>query len=475
MIVTGKARRFLWIMMGLLLLANGQAHAQAWSREDAAHLLRRAGFGGTGEQIDRLHAMGKMAAVEHLLGVRPGSVFPATQPALFQSSPVPEDRDARQRYRREETQRYRQWWIERMIRTDRPLDEKMTLFWHGLLTSGIQEAREPAFIIEQNQLFREQATGNYKTLIKAILRDPAMLRYLNADQNVRGKPNENLARELLELFTMGEGNGYTEKDIAEVARALTGLAVTDRGFTFRPTRHDPGSKTIFGRTGNFKPDDVPDLIFARPQPAQYLARRLWEFYAYPDPSPADYAAVTQALQRNNWELKPALRAMFLSPQFYTERAKFALIKSPAELVVGTVRLLEVNPTPALLQSCTRAMDSMGQTLFQPPNVRGWPGGEQWVTSATLFTRYNTASQLVSGVGLSGGVRVEAMAGANAKAEQVVDAAVARFLQRPLNDQKRAALLEVMANQPAKASRRDRDNRVRQMVSLVLSTPEYQVN
>jgi len=477
----------------ILTMSLRAAPTKEWSHEDAAHLLRRAGFGGTPEQIDRLHAMGKMAAVDYLLGIGPSTTGPTkgptTQPIFakvelpkFDLTPAPDDKKAANQSRRVDIQRLREWWLDRMIRSDRPLEEKMTLFWHGLFCSGFMEVREPGFMAQQNELFRKEALGNYRRLAHEIVHDPAMLRYLNADQNVKGKPNENLARELMELFTMGEGNGYTETDIKEVARALTGLAVTPKGATFRQFRHDDGRKTIFGRSGNYKPDDVVDLIFDQPQPANYLAKRLWVFFASPEPTKEDLLPIVQAINRSGFDLKPALKALFLSPNFYSDKVKFSLIRSPAELIAGTVRQLDIQLGPAAGRLAVQAMTRMGQELFQPPNVRGWPGGEHWITSATLYTRYNVCSTLVSGPGA--GKRGEFMGTSPAKLlklpEQaapldVVDAAIARFLQRPLPDAKKTALVEAMGDGPIRLGSRDADRRVGQMIGLLMSTPEYQMH
>src|SRR6266850_1921178 len=240
-------KRIPLLAAGLILVISlrlSAATPESWSHDDAAHLLRRAGFGGTPQQIDKIHAMGKFAAVDYLLKTGP-TTRPTTQPVFaavnlpaFEMDKLPDDKQAAQMQRRMEVQKLRAWWLDRMCRTDRPLEEKMTLFWHGLFCSGFMEVKEPSFMLQQNDLFHREAIGNYKRLAHEIIHDPAMLKYLNADQNIKGKPNENLARELMELFTMGEGNGYTEKDIAEVARALTGLAVGPRGAVFRPFRHD---------------------------------------------------------------------------------------------------------------------------------------------------------------------------------------------------------------------------------------------
>jgi uncharacterized protein (DUF1800 family) len=295
---------------------------------------------------------------------------------------------------------------------------------------------------------------------------------------VKGKPNENLARELLELFTMGEGSGYTEKDISEIARALTGATVDRRNsrYVYRPFQHDNGPKTIFGKAGNYRPADVVELIFQGKEPAYYLAKRLWVFFGHPEPTKGEIAPVAEALLKNKWELRPALRVLFLHPNFYTDRVRFALIKSPVELAVGTTRSLELEPGPFALRSMSQALNRMGQELFQPPNVRGWPGGEQWITSATLYTRYNFTAMLINNRQANAEVSMRKLfpsLPANPTREQLVDAAIERFAQRPLHESKKSVLLEALGEEPLRSSP-DTDRRVKQLIALLLSTPEYQV-
>src|SRR2546423_3189911 len=266
------------LVLGILVLSPPPVYAADkpdWSRDDAAHLLRRAGFGGTPQQIDRTYELGRNAAVEYLIsGKLPsGAAAPFEHVELQPFPKNDEGLDQRQGPERQfEMQKLRAWWIDRMVRTDRPLEEKMTLFWHGLFTSGFRECKVPRWMAQQNALFHKEAIGNYRRLTDEILHDSAMLKYLNNDENLRGHPNENLARELMELFTMGEGNGYSEKDIPEVARALTGMTIgKDAKAEFQARYHDDAPKTIFGKTGNYMPDDVVDLIFARPEPSTYLS------------------------------------------------------------------------------------------------------------------------------------------------------------------------------------------------------------
>ena len=495
------------VVTGLAVASSfAAARAADWPRDDAAHLLRRAGFSGTPEEVDRLHALGESAAVEYLLtGQLPkDAAAPLSKvelPALQLEAPA--TAPAKAAKKAGALVPVRDWWVDRMIRTDRPLEEKMTLFWHGLFTSGVREVKSADQMTQQNQLFHTYALGNYKALAHEILHDPAMLKYLNNNQNLRGRPNENLARELCELFTMGEGHGYTEKDVAEIARALTGATVRGGAknpqgeYAFLPGSHDATPKTIFGKTGNFKPDDVIDLIFEKPEPAIYLARKLWEFYAGPNPTDVEIAPVAAALRDHHYEVAPALRVLFLSPAFYSDKAKFSVIKSPTDQVVDTIRELDISmTTPQQLSAACAAIGACGQTLFEPPNVRGWPGGEDWITAATLYARYNTSASLVDGALLPANqgakaankpvteprritvaaqpAKLFAALGATPTSEKLLDAAVARFLQRPLHPSKRQVLLESLGDAPLKLGTAETDARVRQMLALLLSTPEYQV-
>src|SRR5665213_3313932 len=259
------------VTVAILCPAPTYATDTQWTRDDAAHLLRRAGFGGTPTQIDAIHALGRDGAVDYLVtgklpsGVEAPFAHVELPPLVFSL-----DTDARVQgpatlY---SLQQMKIWWLDRMVRSDRPLEEKMSLFWHGLFTSGIKEVRVVDWLANQNALFHREAIGNYKRLTHEIIHDPAMLKYLNNDENLKGRPNENLARELMELFTMGEGNGYTEKDIPEVARALTGMTIDKGKSEFQARYHDDQPK----------PDDVVDLIFDRPEPSMYLSRRLWDYF-----------------------------------------------------------------------------------------------------------------------------------------------------------------------------------------------------
>jgi uncharacterized protein (DUF1800 family) len=283
-------RSAMTILCGIAALAAGwrTGEAEEWSRPAAAHLLRRVGFGGTPEPIDFLAGLGRNRAVDYLLdlptngaGADRLSIASFDEPDPQEMRMLPEAERQRlqmDRRRRDlaQLQRIRRHWVDRMITTPRPLEEKMVLFWHGRFTSGHREVRSSRLLYEQNELFRRHALGNYRTLLLEVCADPAMLLYLNNAQNIRTAPNENFARELLELFTLGPGH-YSETDIKETARAFTGWGVERRTgtFRFRPRLHDDGIKTVLGVRGRLNGGDVVDIILRRPRAAEHLVERLW--------------------------------------------------------------------------------------------------------------------------------------------------------------------------------------------------------
>ncbi len=284
------------------------------------------------------------------------------------------------------------WWMIRMIETARPLEEKMTLFWHGLLTSALTSAKAP-LMLNQNQFLRAHALDEYGTILKGITRDPAMMRWLNTIQNRKGQANENYARELMELFTLGPGN-YTETDVRESARALTGLVVRPAtGQTVLvPTLHDDGQKTFLGETGNFGPDDIIDIILKQPAAAPFLATHLLHYFVTPNPSQSSVDTVAGVLKQSNFSVKEAMRTLFNLPDFQDPANYRALVKSPSEFLMSTMRTLGAHTDAKLFPY---AMVPMGQILFDPPNVAGWPGGPAWLNSGTWLARLNVANAITT--------------------------------------------------------------------------------
>lgn len=377
-----------------------------WTTAESAHLLRRAGFGGPPEQVRYLMRLGRDAAVDLLVDYEKIQLNDADYPveSFLERPAFRQFASLEEEHRRQLFQLVRRvgqanagalqdWWLRRMVVTSRPLEEKMTLFWHGHFTSGMREVQNPQTMYEQNQLLRRHALGNFKTLVKEISRDRAMLAYLDNGKNVKGKPNENYARELMELFTMGIGH-YTEQDVKEAARAFTGWTAGEDGFHIRPRLHDDGPKTFLGRTGNFGGDDIIDIIFEQEATARHLARKLWTFFVERDPETELIDALAARIRENNYDLRETMRLILRSDAFYAPRVRAALIKSPVELIVQTARTLD---TPLEdLRGANRLMQQMGQELFQPPNVKGWDGGRAWINTSTLFLRYNAVGAFLKG-------------------------------------------------------------------------------
>ncbi|PKP96398.1 MAG: hypothetical protein CVT74_17160 [Alphaproteobacteria bacterium HGW-Alphaproteobacteria-13] len=311
-------------------------------------------------------------------------------------------RQERQRLDRGQIARMRRWWLGRMIETGRPLEEKLTLFWHGHFATSYRTIENSYHLFLQNELFRRHAAGSFAGLLRSIIRDPAMLAYLDNNENRKGRPNENLARELMELFTLGEG-AYAERDIKEGARALTGYSFEGNGFVFRGADHDDGPKSILGRSGRLTGDDFVAAVLEKPACADFIASRVYRFFVGEIPPKGDpkrapvvglVRSLAGTLRAARYEMKPMLRRLFLSEHFHDREGAPARIKSPAELVVGAVRSLRT-PTRDLGE-LTRVMEMMGQSLFFPPSVAGWEGGRSWINSSTLFARANALRYLLTG-------------------------------------------------------------------------------
>ncbi len=381
--------------------------AADWSPRHARHLLNRAGFGVPEAEVARLAKMDPAAAVDSLLEygrvpdtiVAPDFLVTAEDYAAYREEIKGLDEDARRKLNNEMQARERAsilrlqaWWVERFVNSPRPLQEKMTLFWHGHFATSAQKVKMSRANYHFNDLLRQHATGNFKALTTAVGQSPSMLRYLDNVQNVKGSPNENWARELMELFTLGQGQ-YTEQDIKESARAFTGWASNGSGeFTFREERHDFGPKTFMGRTGDFDGWDILDIIFEQPAAAEFITAELWGFLAYEDPEPELVRTLGHVLRKNNFEIAPLLRAMFTCDAFYSEKAMGTQIKSPVQYLVQLSQDLALESPPYV--AIARACGQLGQRLFYPPNVAGWDGGRQWINANTLLTRYNMSRHIV---------------------------------------------------------------------------------
>jgi len=370
------------------------AHAAApLGFDDARHLLNRTSFAAGPADIETFAGLTREQGVDRLLswaGKPASTPLPAWADEPFESlrrfrGMSAEDRKLALREVFQKSFELRSWWLTEMLVTPSPLTEKMTLFWHNHFVSSQQKVRSPQLMYRQNVLLRRHALGSFSTLLHAIARDPAMVIYLDSASNRKGQPNENFAREVMELFTLGEGH-YSERDVKEAARAFTGWGIDpDRGeFVFRRLAHDDGIKTVLGRTGNLEGDAVLGILLAQPQTAELIVTKLWREFVAPDPDPGEVRRIAQVFRDSGYEIRPALRALLTSDAFYAPGNRAVLIKSPVELVVGTLRQFSFatgEPLPFVL-----GVALLGQNLFSPPNVKGWPGGETWINSTTLLAR-----------------------------------------------------------------------------------------
>ena len=401
-----------------------------WNYNFAAHLLERAGFGG---RPDEIHALAKLTPAQAIARMVRFEDADPTQLAPFDESgirdpglePFPPSRPAVTDQAKEtghalgidvkragnrrlqpivneffywlrasvlETHRVAYWWANRMLTSPRPLEEKMALFWHGHFASNEGKVRDYRKLLRQVELFQSQGTGNFRKLLLAVAQDPAMLVFLDAGVNIKGASNENFAREIMELFTMGVGH-YTEKDIREAARAFTGWNCVDIKFVVNKDQHDDGEKTFLGKTGPFDGSDVINIILDQPATADFIAAKIYRFFVRQDPSPQLQATLGSKLRNANYELKPLLETIFLSRDFYSPASVGTAIKSPVELAVGTYHKLGLTAIPGVpdFNSVTGAL---GQQLLSPPTVAGWNAGQSWVTPGLLLERGNFARDVL---------------------------------------------------------------------------------
>jgi uncharacterized protein (DUF1800 family) len=484
-----------------------------WDYAKAAHLLNRAGFGGPPAEIQKLADLGLDRAVAHLLNyesipdLTANPVWAKPDPERMQTirdmnqHGTPEAKrqlqQEEQKMQRERMLELRGWWLARMAKGPRPLQEKLVLFWHGHFATSVEKVRDAYFMWRQNELFRRLATGNWPRLLLEMGKDPAMLVWLDQAQSNKQHPNENFAREVMELFALGEGH-YTEHDIAEAARALTGWSLDriNQEFIRRPFAHDNGEKTFLGRTGNLTGEDVITQIVAQPQSARFIAAKLWNYFAGQMPSEELNEALAANFRANGNNFKPFLDALLRSDEFYSDAVIRNQVKSPVQWLVGSVRVLESELPPPLVS--WGMLRQLGQDLFAPPNVKGWDGGVTWITTNTLLTRYNDAQSLVEGTlpPLSatdyakkaggaggekamkmlqrirlGGVNVEKILTPEERADKnkIVAALEHRLFQAALHSGQQQTLRDFL---DAKTNLSNAD--IITAIRLMMSTPEYQV-
>ena len=383
-----------WALALPLTAAATLAHAATpMGLDDARHLLARTGFGPTAAEIATFARLDRESAVARVLATTRTTALTAPPAALTDNAPIRAPREGatveeRRAFIAEQAQlglEMRGWWMGEMLATNAPIVERMTLFWHNHFVSSQQKVRAAKLMYRQNETLRRHALGDFGALLHAASKDAAMLIYLDGVRNRRDAPNENFAREVMELFTLGEGH-YTERDVKEAARAFSGWSLErDSGtFVFRRALHDAGEKTILGRTGRFDGNAVLDLLLERPETAETIVAKLWREFVSPEPDDAEVKRIAAVFRRSGYQIQAVLSQLLRSQAFWSPDNRGVLVKSPVELVVGTLRSLDAAPDDAMPFALIAA--GMGQNLFSPPNVKGWRGGEAWIDSSTLLAR-----------------------------------------------------------------------------------------
>ena len=404
--------------------------ATDWNAARAAHLIERAGFGDTPDAVARLATLDPARLVRDLVaptGIDNSHLAAFDESGVFDETldPFPPSRPAATDLAKEkgealgvkikptgnrrlqpvanrffywlrasklETQRLSNWWANRMLATKRPLEEKMALFWHGHFATSEDKVRDYRKMKKQLELFHTKGLGDFRELLTGVAQDPAMLAFLDAGVNVKGAPNENFAREIMELFTMGVGN-YKEADIREGARAFTGWNFKGVNFVVNDAQHDGTEKNFLGQKGNFNGIEAIEIILKQPVTAEFVAARIHRFFVRDEISPELRKRLGEILRTNGYKIAPLLETIFLSKDFYSSASCGTHIKSPVELVISTYKKLGLAEIPGV-PDFHESTSALGQTLFWPPTVAGWAQGRSWITPGLLIERGNFARDVV---------------------------------------------------------------------------------
>ncbi|QYY34456.1 DUF1800 domain-containing protein [Ruficoccus sp. ZRK36] len=381
-----------------------------WGTQEIQHLLRRAGFASNPEQVKEVRARGLEATLKKWFSkatpmTEPQETLMASEGMVQMRSMIRETEDPKEKNELRRKQRemninsYRDYgirWLQFARQPEYSPQEKYVMFLQDIFVVGRQAVQETGQLYDHQALLREQGLGSYPELAKQVSRSPAMIKYLNLNRNTKRAPNENFARELFELFTLGEGN-YTEKDIKEAARAFTGYRYGDEGFKFIPNQHDNGEKTVFGQTGNFGGDEVIDIVYQQEAAQTFVPRELIAFYLTEDPLPESYVSeLGQLWKAHGFDMSYLLITFFSSRAFYAPEFRGNLIKSPVQYYLGMCQDMDLDVVP-LASRTLGFLRSMGQEFYNPPNVRGWVGGRHWINATTLEARRQLTRSLFWGI------------------------------------------------------------------------------
>jgi uncharacterized protein (DUF1800 family) len=436
---------------------------QPWTRAMAGHLYRRAGFGATGGELDQAMKLGPVGAVECLCNPPPPAAeFTSTSAMLAQRAVAGGNVDD-----------LAGWWLHRMLNAPDPLQEKLTLFLHGHFATSAAKVEKLWMMLDQNELLRQHARGKFEELVIAVSRDPAMLIYLDSTTNRRIHPNENYARELMELFTLGVGN-YTEQDIKEIARAFTGWEILNDRFHFDEIQHDTATKTFLGASGNFDGDDAVRIVLKQPAAPRFIAGKLIRFFVFDEPAASDALVepIARDLREHEFRIGPAVQRILGSNLFFSQYAVGRKVRSPVDLAVGVTRAL--GATTSLLK-LSQGIAALGQALFRPPNVKGWDGGRMWINSSTLLGRANFVGQLLAAPETrfekSGGSLAAAARSAGAENPgQVVDWLLELLVAVPIP----AGARDVLVQLATERDKADPGKAVARVIHAISALPEFQL-
>lgn len=438
-------------------LSPYESKTDGWTRRDATHLLWRTQYGASFAEIEQAAEAGLEGTLERLL-------TPQDESRDFESS----DRLLRQiAIDTGNIDNLKAWWLFRMLDSANPLLEKMSLFWHNHFATAAAKVQSVVHMVAQNDLIRREALGSFRKLLFGMTRDVAMLIWLDGNANRKRHANENFAREVMELFSLGVGN-YTEQDIAEAARAFTGWHVRDDKYWFNKRQHDFENKTVLGRTGNFDGNDLINICLAQTACPQFLAGKLLTTFVMPNPDQALIAQLASRIRTHDFQLKPVLFELFGSRLFFSPQVRHAIIKGPLDLVLGAYRALGNRPN---LQNTVRLLADLGQDVFEPPTVKGWEGGRLWINSATMLQRANFAAELTGGTSLGAIDDPETTATTHRlnAPEDVVRRYHDLLLAQDISAQSQEQLAGYLRDAQA-----GRGARIRGLIHLMLSMPEYQL-
>ena len=429
-----------------------------WDVRAAAHLYRRAGFAAPWSTLEAATQTTPGDAVRELVEARDDDAATAEFGAL-----------TRAMVNTGEARSLSGAWLHRMLQTRAPLLEKTTLFWHGHFATSGDKVTDPRMLVAQHQLLRREALGSFAVLAHEISRDPAMLIYLDSVTNRKAHPNENYARELLELFCLGEGR-YSERDIREIARCFTGWQVKRNKFRFNRFDHDSGEKSFFGSKGRFGGDEAVDVVLAHDAAPYFIAEKLVRFFVMDElpPERSFLEPIADTLRRSEWRIAPAVRQILSSNVFFSDAARGAKIRSPIEFACGFLRSLDGSANGFKLAEWT---DRIGQALFFPPNVKGWDGGRDWVNTSTLVGRANLVHDVLSdeNTRFAGG-RLDAYFDAwNLSLAERIERLESLLLAVPLSDPRRRALIQLGSDTDADGQPAHR------LLHALASTPEFQLS